>query len=498
VDAARAELRDELVRSARGVTDKQLLAAVLRFLDEGAVESDAEEDGAGAPGGYSGYGPGSLTGTPSRFGEGGLADGWEVSPPPPAAPPAAPADPRAGFSPPRAPADPRAAKKAFGLAGSTPASVLDDSAPGLFSSPGGAAGGPAPRRFRPRAPAGSASASFAEEESEAAAAAAARGGRPPATYGLAAMGHRGAGPEEGGAPPLPAMHSALGAGLQEEAFYAQRPEAPLAPASLDGLLVPGYRGSGAPGAADAGGAGAAAPAAAGDSDEEDGGFGGGEEGPAFGASEGGSAGGLVRGLAAALGCALRAGAMAGGVAALAVVAAKDREAFSHLASARAVHLGARLSKPLGRAPDALGRAAKALAGASGGAAKALAGASGGAAKALAGASGRAAASLVTQLPRMPAAVAGGVKPTITARSPGPMLSVRTMPAPGGGGPARGGEAPTNAVYETPPPVSGSEWASPASVAAAPAPARAPVVAPRPAAVTTAGGGGRPSALSGMG
>ena len=99
---------------------------------------------------------------------------------------------------------------------------------------------------------------------------------------------------------------------------------------------------------------------------------------------------------------------------------------------------------------------------------------------------------------MPAAVAGGVKPTITARSPGPMLSVRTMPAPGGGGPARGGEAPTNAVYETPPPVSGSEWASPASVAAAPAPARAPVVAPRPAAVTTAGGGGRPSALSGMG
>jgi hypothetical protein len=467
VDAARAELRDELVRSARGVTDKQLLAAVLRFLDEGAVESDAEEDGAGAPGGYSGYGPGSLTGTPSRFGEGG-GDGWEVSPPPAEAP-AAPADPRAAFSPPRAPADPRAAKKAFGLVGSTPASVLDDSAPGLFSSPGGAAGG---RRFRPRAPAGSASASFVEEEFEVAAAT----GRPPVTYGLAAMGHSGGGMKDG-APPIPAMHSALGAGLQEEAFYAHRPEAPLAPASLDGLL-PGRHGGGVHGAAD--------PILAGDSDEEGGDFGNGEEGPAFGAGEGSGAG-LVRGLAAALGFALRAGAMAGGVAALAVVAAKDREAFSRLASARAAHLGARLSKPLGRAPDALGRAAKALAGASGGAAKALA-----------GASGRVAVSLATQLPRMPAAVAAGVKPTITARSPGPMLSVRTMRAPGGGAPARGGEAPTNAVYETPPPVSGSEWASPPSMAAAPVPARAPVVAPRPAAVTTTGGGGRPSALSGMG
>jgi len=463
------------VRSARGVTDKQLLAAVLRFLDEGAVESDAEEDGAGAPGGYSGYGPGSLTGTPSRYGEGG-GDGWEVSPPP-AAPPAAPANPHAAFSPPRAPADPRAAKKAFGLVGSTPASVLDDSAPGLFSSPGGTAGGLPPRRFRPRAPAGSAS--FIEDEFEVAAAA----GRPPATYGLAAMGHRGAGIEDG-APPLPTMHSALGAGLQEEAFYAHRPEAPLAPASLDGLL-PGRHGAGAPGATDAGGAGAAAPAAAGDSDEEGGDFGNREEGPAFGAGEG-SGVGLVRGLAAALGYVLRTGAMAGGVAALAVVAAKDREAFSHLASARAAHLGARLSKPLGRAPGALGRAAKALADVSGGGVKALA-----------RASGRAAVSLVTQLPRMPAAVAAGVKPTITARSPGPMLSVRTMRAPGGGGAARGGEAPTNAVYETPPPVSGSEWASPASMATAPAPARAPIAAPRPAAVTT-GGGGRPSAISGMG
>ena len=223
---------------------------------------------------------------------------------------------------------PRNTKKAFGLVGSTPTSVLDDSAPGLFSSPGGAAGG---RRFRPRAPAGSASASFVEEEFEVAAAT----GRPPVTYGLAAMGHSGGGMKDG-APPIPAMHSALGAGLQEEAFYAHRPEAPLAPASLDGLL-PGRHGGGVHGAADAEGAGAAAPISAGDSDEEGGDFGNGEEGPAFGAGEGSGAG-LVRGLAAALGFALRAGAMAGGVAALAVVAAKDREAFSRLASARAAHL----------------------------------------------------------------------------------------------------------------------------------------------------------------
>ena len=462
VDLARAELRDELVRTARGVSDKGLLAAVLRFLDEGAVDSGGEEEEegerevvAGVGGGaYSGFGPGSLTGTPAR----GAAT-WEVSPPTAALEPA---------SPPRAPADPRGAKKAFGLVGSTPASVLDDSAQ-LFASPaaGAAAGGP---RFRPRAPEGS-------ELLDSPGARA--GGAAGTAYGLAALGRAG---------------GHLSAGLEEEAFYAPRPEPPLAPAALDSLL-PGRWAEARQGeAAPALGAevdGAAAQEADEDAADE-------EDWLSGAAAAGPRGGGLARGVTAALAAALRAGAMVGGVVALAAVAAKDREAFVHLASARATHLGSRFARgALGKAPGALGGAAKAL----GAGAKALgtgAVALGSGAKAVAGASSRAAGSLFSQLPDLPA----GVTPTVLkgSRDAGPMLEVRTMRAPGGGlGPALAGEAPTNAVYETPPPPA-AEWASPVPQVplSMPVPARAPLVPRSAASAVSAGGGARPNALSGMG